>query len=331
MNVTECKAAVKTAVKSQVPIMLIGPGGVGKSAAVEQAAAEMGLPCRTIHASLLLLEDCTGILYEDSGQTRWARPEIFPDLDEKPGILFLDEISDASDGVQKALYQLLMTARVHTHAIPGWSIVMAGNRPEDSAISGTLPAPLITRMMHIGCGCTAPDYRDILPATAEVDGRGWAHWAAQSGISPYIIAFLQSYPDRLYHYQAVPRTWEILDRVLQIDDRPKSAIVSGIVGRETAGLYQSFIAAVDRLPDIREIAKSPTSTGVPVEIGERYLLSSILAGKADSGTFCAFLQYMERMERRLSVYFALLCSARPEIVALPEFISWRNRNQDLFA
>src|SRR5579883_3459445 len=115
------------------PVFIWGPPGIGKSALVQQFAAQVGLPCVSLLGSQLAPEDIIGVPQIENGVSRFCPPKMIARDD--PYCLFLDELNACSHEVQKAFYSLIHERRIGEYTLPKGSIVIgAGNRTQDSAI-----------------------------------------------------------------------------------------------------------------------------------------------------------------------------------------------------
>jgi MoxR-like ATPase len=183
-----------------------GPGS-GKSAVVKQLAKKRGLALRDIRVLLLDPVDLRGLPYLSDGRSKWATPDFLPQDGE--GILFLDELNAAPPMVQASCYQLVLDRKLGEYTLPeGWSIIAAGNRDSDRAVTNRMPTPLRNRFVHL-------DF--------EVDMQEWSQWAIQSAIRPEVIAFLRFRPnllsvfDRDSNVFPSPRSWEFVSNILTIN------------------------------------------------------------------------------------------------------------------
>lgn len=142
-------------------VMLWGPPGVGKSQAVREIARrnETDTSKKKVNVTdvrLLLFNpiDLRGIPTANADKTLavWLKPQIFqmnPD-DSVVNILFLDEISAASQSVQAAAYQITLDRVIGEHKLPDNCIVIAaGNRTTDKSVAYKMPKALANRLMHI--------------------------------------------------------------------------------------------------------------------------------------------------------------------------------------
>ena len=131
-------SALQTLTSIHQPVFLWGAPGVGKSQIVSQVAAMRGMALRDIRAVLLDPVDLRGLpRLTDAGTAVWCPPAFLPGAGDPPqGILFLDELNAAPPLVQAACYQLILDRAIGEYRLPdGWSIVAAGNREKDKAVS----------------------------------------------------------------------------------------------------------------------------------------------------------------------------------------------------
>lgn len=124
------------------PVFIWGVPGIGKSAIVEQFAAELDLPCVCLTGSQLAPEDLIGVPQIVNGTSVFCPPRCL--VQKEPFFLFLDELNACSLEVRKAFYSLILERRSGEYHLPDGSIVVgAGNRMQDNAITRQLPSALI--------------------------------------------------------------------------------------------------------------------------------------------------------------------------------------------
>src|SRR6266571_4830814 len=129
-------------------LLLLSPPGVGKSDSVAQAAAEAGLPCRSLLGTQIAPEDVSGIPRIVGERSVFCPPRILLPENPRPFCLFLDELPACAPDVQKAFYSLLLERRIGEYNLPeGTWVVAAGNRAEDKAIVRTISSALINRVL----------------------------------------------------------------------------------------------------------------------------------------------------------------------------------------
>lgn len=200
--------------------LLLSPPGVGKSEMVYQAAAEAGLPCRSLLGTQIAPEDVSGIPRIVGERSVFCPPRILLPERPEPFCLFLDELPASAPDVQKALYSLLLERRLGEHALPkGTWVVAAGNRVQDRALVRSLSSALVNRVTILNL---------------RVETQDWIDWAKTNGVRNDIVSFISYMPDALMRGVpsdpqpfSTPRAWTLLSRALDM------AASSGILTRET--------------------------------------------------------------------------------------------------
>src|SRR6185369_6252696 len=163
--------------------LLLSPPGVGKSEIVYQAAAEAGLPCRSLLGTQIAPEDVSGIPRIVGERSVFCPPRVLLPERPEPFCLFLDELPACAPDVQKAFYSLLLERRLGEHALPkGTWVVAAGNRMQDRALVRAISSALVNRVaiLHV-----------------RVDVGEWLDWAQRSGVRPEIRGFISYMPEAL--------------------------------------------------------------------------------------------------------------------------------------
>lgn len=200
--------------------LLLSPPGVGKSEMVYQAAAEAGLPCRSLLGTQIAPEDVSGIPRIIGERSVFCPPRVLLPENPEPFCLFLDELPACAPDVQKAFYSLLLERRLGEHALPqGTWVVAAGNRMQDRALVRAMSSALVNRVtiLHL-----------------RVDTGEWLAWAAKNSIREDVRAFISYMPDALMRGVpseptpfSTPRAWSLLSNALDM------AEASGILTNET--------------------------------------------------------------------------------------------------
>ncbi|MBX9680103.1 MAG: ATP-binding protein [Gemmataceae bacterium] len=218
-------------------LLLLSPPGIGKSDSVVQAAAETGLPCRSLLGTQIAPEDVSGVPKIVGERSVFCPPRILLPEDPQPFCLFLDELPACSPDVQKAFYSLLLERRLGEHRLPkGTWVVAAGNRVEDRALVRALSTALVNRviMLHV-----------------RVDVKEWLQWAQGHGIREDILAFILFMPDALMRGIpaepspfSTPRAWASLSRALDLaqgagllDRNIRRALAFGRLSPEDAAVF----------------------------------------------------------------------------------------------
>jgi MoxR-like ATPase len=199
--------------------LLLSPPGVGKSEMVYQAAAEAGLPCRSLLGTQIAPEDVSGVPKIIGERSVFCPPRILLPETPQSFCLFLDELPACAPDVQKALYSLLLERRLGEHALPsGTWVVAAGNRQQDRALVRAMSSALVNRVTILNL---------------RVDADEWQDWARKAGIREEIRNYIAFMPDALMREVpsepqpfSTPRAWAQLSQALDM------AEASGILNRD---------------------------------------------------------------------------------------------------
>jgi len=319
------QALKSLAVKEKQAVFLWGGPGVGKSAVVRQLAEEARLVLRDIRALLLDPVDLRGLPFVGKdGRSSWATPDFLPQDGE--GILFLDELNAAPAMVQASCYQLVLDRKLGEYVLPqGWSIIAAGNRESDRAVTTRMPTPLRNRFVHI-------DF--------EVDVQEWSEWAIRSGICPEIIAFVRFRPELLSAFDRdanafpSPRSWEFVSRIIgcQHGRHVEHELFAGAVGMGAATEFSGFLRMFRDLPPIDAILLNPAGEPVPGDPGAQYAIATALARYASDTNFDRICQYLRRMPAEFSVLCVRDASVHsPQIRTTAAYTKWAIENHHILA
>ncbi|MEU0667735.1 MoxR family ATPase [Streptomyces lavendulocolor] len=147
--------ALTLAVAADLPVLLWGEPGIGKTAALTQLAASLDLPLTTVIASVHEPSDFSGLpIVGDDPATQgvpMAPPQWAVELVRAGrGLLFLDELSTATPAVQAALLRVVLERRVGALQLPPGVRIVAAANPRASAADGwELSPPLANRFVHL--------------------------------------------------------------------------------------------------------------------------------------------------------------------------------------
>jgi hypothetical protein len=269
MRITQAKTILS---HTAIPTFLWGPPGIGKSAIVKQIGEERNIEVIDLRLTLLDPTDLRGLPIIKGESAEWAPPVFLPR--EGRGILFLDELNAAPPSIQASAYQLILDRRVGEYVLPeGWTIVAAGNREADRAVTFRMPTPLRNRFLHL----------DIEPNLED-----WKTWAIKNGIEPMIIGFLNYRPGLLFtfdsissdHAFATPRSWEYASSILssKLDDELLRLALAGVIGEGPATEFWAFLELSKKLPSVDEILGGRDI--VPENPSILYAVCGSLASKA---------------------------------------------------
>jgi hypothetical protein len=278
------KNTVAAYISADIPVMLWGSPGVGKSDMIADIAKARDAYLYDERLSTLESVDLRGTPRAVGDRVQWARPVLFQALHEaadagRPTILFLDEINAAAPSVQAAAFQLILNRRIGEHVLPdGCAIVAAGNRQSDRASAQRMPSALANRFAHV----------DL-----DADADAWRAWAAGAGLSPLVIAFLAFRP-ALVHVMPdadarafpTPRAWTQVAKVADAPADLRPGLVRGLVGEAAAGEFEAFAKVWTRAPSIASILANPELAFAPAgdAPGDAALCYAIATGVARAMT-----------------------------------------------
>lgn len=327
----ELSEAIKVSIRSRVPLMIWGAPGIGKSQIMRQVADEEGFELRDVRATLIDPIDLRGIPHAvkhgSSYRTHYAPPAFLPNGDDKPIMLFVDELPNATQSVQSSLYQLFLDRALGEYTMPDSTIMCAaGNREGDKGATHKMPLPLANRFCHL---------------ELVVDNDQWADWAFDNAIDHRIIALLSFRPQLLHNFDPraksksfpTPRSWEKVSDTLAADvpDALIQPMIAGLIGDGAATEFASFCAVYKELPTRDSVVNDPQSAIVPKESSALWAVATLVTTIADSSNAEAIMQYVARLPDEYAVLAARGMSKRaPELLENKTFIEWANAHRYLF-
>ena len=309
---------------ADVPSMIWGPPGIGKSDIAYQFASSMNAKLFELRANLFDPVDVRGglkVVEQQDGtyRTRYGVPEDYPDTDyQGTVVLFIDELPNAPKATQNALLQLLLNKRIGTYELPANTIIVAaGNRAQDRAAVHEMPTPVRNRFAHYTLEPTVDD---------------WVKWAMSHGVDDSITSFIRMRPSLLHSTDGSdyafpsPRTWTMLDRKLphMADDFYGC---SSMIGDGPAGEYLSYRAIYKDMPDIDQIIEKPSTSTVPTDTSVLFAVSGALASRATKDNFDSIMRFVRRMPAEYQVITVRDSIAKQQdLVTLDCFTSWTTDN-----
>ncbi|MFF3851049.1 AAA family ATPase [Streptomyces sp. NPDC002328] len=280
--------ALTLAVAADLPVLLWGEPGIGKTAALTQLAASLDLPLTTVIASVHEPSDFSGLPVVGDDPAEQGVPMAPPDWAVRlvragRGLLFLDELSTAPPAVQAALLRLVLERRIGSLRLPPGVRIVAAANPRSSAADGwELSPPLANRFVHVrwahdpdvvvrGLGGTWP--RATLPRLDPgklPDAVDFARRAVCGLLTarPTLVHRLPDSETRRGGAWPSPRSWEMVMTLVAFATAAGSSrevlslLARGAVG-DGPGL--ELLASLDRmdLPDPETLLADPANAELP--------------------------------------------------------------------
>ncbi len=311
----EAKELIKKLQNLKMSIMLWGATGVGKSECVRQLADELGAELRDIRLCQKQPTDIGGLpaLDHSNQQTVFYPPAFLaPRTDEKPVVLFFDEISLAPDDTRSAVLGILEERRQADIKIPdNWLIVAAGNRPEDFANARGLGAAANRRLLHI---------------VIEPQLEATINHFIKIGIIPEVLAFLKVFPQHLSGEESArtqkhelyprPASWKKVSDVYRAlrkaDQHLRQIAVAGIIGDSVAAEFMMLAEEIKNMKSVDDLLgiqqKTPDKVGkhLPDSLNGLYALGFAIATSATEETAAQLLELINRLDEQKGERFSLL-------------------------
>lgn len=209
--------------RANVPALLIGPHGVGKSEISEAAAAAMNIEFISRDLSLMEPPDLVGLPQIKDGATSFLPPEFLPRESGRGGLLLIEEINRAPRYMQASCLELLTSRRLNSYSLPeNWLPIACINPKTEGYMVDLLDAALMSRFMRI----------EVTAAT-----KPWVQWARASGIHPKVIEYVENVPNALDESKggSNPRSWSYASKTLlaagaELLERSPDTIVTALNG-----------------------------------------------------------------------------------------------------
>ncbi|EPD62152.1 AAA family ATPase [Streptomyces sp. HGB0020] len=280
--------ALTLAVAADLPVLLWGEPGIGKTAALTQLAEALDLPLTTVIASVHEPSDFAGLPVVGDDPAEQGVPMAPPDWAVRlvragRGLLFLDELSTAPPAVQAALLRLVLERRIGALRLPPGVRIVAAANPRSSAADGwELSPPLANRFVHLqwthdhevvvrGLGGIWP--RAALPRLSPEKLPEAVEFARRAVCAlltarPKLVHQLPTSETRRGGPWPSPRSWEMTLSLIAFATAAGSSrdvlalLVRGTVG-DGPGL--ELLAGLDRLdlPDPEVLLADPTAAELP--------------------------------------------------------------------
>ncbi|MEV4102862.1 ATP-binding protein [Nonomuraea sp. NPDC049649] len=274
------RTALALAVQADLPVLLWGAPGTGKTSAVVALGRQLGQPVEVVVGSVREPSDFAGLpVVRDQGT--WFAPPRWAErlASAGSGLLFLDELTTAPPAVQAAMLRVVLERTVGDLVLPpGVRIVAAANPPGLAADGWELSAPLANRLIHLDWqvsavdvadglthGFPAPDTVRLVPPTSAQVSAAKARVGAFLRIRPELVLAVPGTPEQAGRSWPSPRTWEMAAIALATAEAnpsasasPLTALIVGAVGEAAGFELLSWLRTLD-LPDPEILLRDPAT------------------------------------------------------------------------
>lgn len=263
-------------IEQQRPVFLMGPPGIGKTAIMEQIAAELGVGLVSYSMTHHTRQSALGLPFivrktyggKEYDVSEYTMSEIIAsvydlmeDAGVKEGILFLDEINCVSETLAPSMLQFLQYKIFGRHKVPdGWIVVTAGNPPEYNNSVREFDIVTWDRLKRV----------DVEP-----DFDAWKEYAYSRSTHPAVMTYLEIKKADFYQVETTvdgkrfvtARGWSDLSDMMRLYEQHKLKIDENLVGQylQNRKIAKDFAVYYDLFNKYRS----------------DYQVDKILSGKAD--------------------------------------------------
>lgn len=272
MNIREAKEQIKHAMvayftkdefgnyviptEKQRPVFLMGPPGVGKTAIMEQIAAELDVGLVSYSMTHHTRQSALGLPFivkktyggKEYDVSEYTMSEIIASVYDmiettghKEGILFLDEINCVSETLAPAMLQFLQYKIFGCHRVPeGWIVVTAGNPPEYNRSVREFDVVTWDRLKRI----------DV-----EADLDAWKGYAYEKGVHASILTYLDIKKSDFYSIETTvdgksfvtARGWSDLSDMIHLYEDNEIPVTEALVSQylQNKRIAKSFAVYYD--------------------------------------------------------------------------------------
>jgi len=211
--------------KANVPVLVEGAHGVGKSEVAAQTAARLAIDVRVLDLSLCEPPDLVGLPVLADGRTRFAPPSSLPTSGR--GLFVLEELNRAPRHMRAPCLQLLTARTLNDYVLPaGWLPIACANPPPDpnDEDGPTYDVYELDPALRSRFVCVR----------ANVDAELWLGWARANGVHSAVLDVVgREREDALQERGGNPRAWAYASKLLTAFDAvPPSdgVLLAGLAG-----------------------------------------------------------------------------------------------------
>lgn len=257
MYIKQLKESLPYLSKANIPIMIWGAHGIGKSQSVKQYAEENDFHFTDIRLGTLEVGDFLGLSdFEKDGKgqsvaTKFVTPDWLKEVmsycksnPNSKAIIFLDEFNRARRDVLQASFQLVLDKRFHTHVLPENCYIIAACNPNTDGyiVTDLSDKALMDRFCHI----------KLEPSTDE-----WLDFAGKKQFSTEIIDFIRDQRELLQEkcddfsldeVKPSRRSWEMINKLMKVETPANvlQELCYGLIGHAATVAFVNHIKHADK-------------------------------------------------------------------------------------
>lgn len=317
---------------NDLPVLIKGKPGIGKSDVVSQAAQILKYDLMIVHPVVEDPTDAKGMPWVVNGIADFIPFGNLKKMMEAtaPLIVFIDDFGQAAPSMQAAYMQLLLNRAVNGKPVSDFvRFVSATNRREDKAAVGGLLEPVKSR------------FATILELDVNTDD--WVVWALAHKMPIELIAFVRFRPELLDKFEPTkdiinspcPRTVAFVGKLINngLSKEVEYPMIAGAVGEVFASEFMAYRDVMMSLPSIGEIRLNPESTVVPENDnpGAQYAVSTMIADAMNTDNIEPLYTYLKRMPKEfMAASFKIGHRKNPSVCHTETFQRFTVENREIF-
>jgi hypothetical protein len=324
---------VKHSLMRGAAIMLRGSPSSGKTAVGYKVAKE----CKFTPIVFSLLDhdpvDIAGLPDLSGNKATFKTFDTFPIAgDHLPEgsngwLIMLDEFCSGTRAMQSAANRLLYERMVGNHQLHERAFVMAmGNLDTDNAFVQEMPAHTKSRQIH-------------LYVTQDI--QEWIEWAIEADLDKRVISYAMSKPTTITKYDPeyvginypCARTMEMLSEQIKGAEvtRDLLPLVQGTIGEGVGLEFYNFTQLSDKLPDMKEVLRSPSTAPLPEKMAYKWAMAGIIVEAFSTANAASLMTYLARLPKDYQ-YIILRMSIQSDssILSNSEVDAWVTENANYF-
>jgi hypothetical protein len=218
---------------ADLPLLLIGRHGVGKSESLKAAADELGIDFLCRDLSLMEPPDLIGLPVPDEDVTRFRPPSFLPTKGK--GLLVFEELNRCEKHMRSPCLQLLTDRSLNDYRLPsGWLPMACINPPTDAESYDVddLDPALLSRFVQV---------------QVEPDVNEWLAWAAANGVHPSVVNYIATDGTIFDSPVSNPRSWKYVSDLVHAAMSKRTsketlrAGVMGLVGDKRGTVFMRML------------------------------------------------------------------------------------------